>query len=52
MIKASEGGGGKGIRLVRNESDFEVNFRRVQVHLMRLSFPGDFFFFFKLWESK
>lgn len=31
MIKASEGGGGKGIRLVRNESDFEVNFRRVQV---------------------
>lgn len=31
MIKASEGGGGKGIRLVRSESDFEVNFRRVQV---------------------
>lgn len=32
MIKASEGGGGKGIRLVLNESDFEVNFRRVQVN--------------------
>ncbi|VDO34627.1 unnamed protein product, partial [Onchocerca flexuosa] len=33
MIKASEGGGGKGIRLVRNESDFEVNFRRVQAEV-------------------
>ncbi|VDN04662.1 unnamed protein product [Thelazia callipaeda] len=33
MIKASEGGGGKGIRLVRNESDLEVNFRRVQAEV-------------------
>ncbi|EJW83009.1 hypothetical protein WUBG_06080, partial [Wuchereria bancrofti] len=33
MIKASEGGGGKGIRLVRSESDFEVNFRRVQAEV-------------------
>ncbi|VDK58372.1 unnamed protein product, partial [Gongylonema pulchrum] len=33
MIKASEGGGGKGIRLVRNESEFEVNFRRVQAEV-------------------
>lgn len=31
MIKASEGGGGKGIRKIRCEAEFEVNFRRVQV---------------------
>lgn len=40
MIKASEGGGGKGIRQVRSEAEFEVNFRRVQVNhiLMRIFF--------------
>lgn len=30
MIKASEGGGGKGIRRVTCEADFEISFRRVQ----------------------
>lgn len=33
MIKASEGGGGKGIRQVRSEAEFEVNFRRVQAEI-------------------
>ncbi|KHN74327.1 Acetyl-CoA carboxylase [Toxocara canis] len=33
MIKASEGGGGKGIRQVRCEAEFEVNFRRVQAEI-------------------
>ena len=30
MIKASEGGGGKGIRMCRNEQDFPGLFRQVQ----------------------
>uniref|UniRef100_A0A915AGR3 Acetyl-CoA carboxylase n=1 Tax=Parascaris univalens TaxID=6257 RepID=A0A915AGR3_PARUN len=33
MIKASEGGGGKGIRKIRCEAEFEVNFRRVQAEI-------------------
>ena len=31
MIKASEGGGGKGIRKCNNEKEFRMNFRRVVV---------------------
>ena len=31
MIKASEGGGGKGIRQVENEADFPSAFRQVQI---------------------
>jgi len=30
MIKASEGGGGKGIRMVQNQADLETNFVQVQ----------------------
>jgi biotin carboxylase len=30
MIKASEGGGGKGIRKVTNGDDFENSFRQVK----------------------
>ncbi|MFH4976395.1 hypothetical protein AB6A40_003104 [Gnathostoma spinigerum] len=33
MIKTSEGGGGKGIRRVSCEAEFEVNFRRVQAEI-------------------
>lgn len=31
QIKASEGGGGKGIRKCKNEADFKENFQQVQV---------------------
>jgi acetyl-CoA carboxylase/biotin carboxylase 1 len=31
MIKASEGGGGKGIRKCEHVDDFAINFRQVQV---------------------
>lgn len=33
MIKASEGGGGKGIRKCSTDEEFRLNFRRVQVRL-------------------
>ena len=35
MIKASEGGGGKGIRKCNNGEEFRVNFRRVQAEVPR-----------------
>lgn len=31
MIKASEGGGGKGIRKCNNDDEFRLNFHRVEV---------------------
>ncbi len=34
MIKASEGGGGKGIRKVSKESDFATMFKQVITHLL------------------
>jgi biotin carboxylase len=39
MIKASEGGGGKGIRQVTNRDDFENCFRQVKFNF------SDFFFY-------
>lgn len=39
MIKASEGGGGKGIRKCANEQDFILNFRRVQVSFFKMILP-------------
>lgn len=36
MIKASEGGGGKGIRKCINDEEFRLNFRRVQVSFVLL----------------
>lgn len=33
MIKASEGGGGKGIRKVDNADDFPAAFRQVSSHV-------------------
>lgn len=33
MIKASEGGGGKGIRKCNSDEEFRLNFRRVQVSI-------------------
>lgn len=33
MIKASEGGGGKGIRKANNEEDFITHFRQVQAEV-------------------
>jgi biotin carboxylase len=33
MIKASEGGGGKGIRKCNTDEEFRINFRRVLVCL-------------------
>lgn len=38
MIKASEGGGGKGIRKCINDEDFRLNFRRVQVQFIYFNF--------------
>ena len=35
MIKASSGGGGKGMRISRSEEDFEVNFQSAQVERPR-----------------
>lgn len=43
MIKASEGGGGKGIRKVEKEADFHVMFRQVQNEV-----PGSPIFVMKL----
>uniref|UniRef100_A0A7E4WC75 Acetyl-CoA carboxylase n=2 Tax=Panagrellus redivivus TaxID=6233 RepID=A0A7E4WC75_PANRE len=42
MIKASEGGGGKGIRKCTNEQEFVLNFRRVQAEV-----PGSPIFLMK-----
>lgn len=36
MIKASEGGGGKGIRKVTEESELEAAFRQVRKPVLRL----------------
>lgn len=36
MIKASEGGGGKGIRKCTSDQEFILNFRRVQVRIFKL----------------
>lgn len=38
MIKASEGGGGKGIRKVEHPDDFAAAFRQVNIILNMLSF--------------
>ncbi|XP_071847877.1 acetyl-CoA carboxylase-like isoform X3 [Apostichopus japonicus] len=46
MIKASEGGGGKGIRKVEKEADFHVMFRQVQNEV-----PGSPIFVMKLAKS-
>ncbi|KAJ8027759.1 Acetyl-CoA carboxylase [Holothuria leucospilota] len=46
MIKASEGGGGKGIRKVESEEDFGVMFRQVQNEV-----PGSPIFVMKLAKS-
>jgi acetyl-CoA carboxylase/biotin carboxylase 1 len=46
MVKASEGGGGKGIRLVRNQSDFEHAF-----HMVTKEVPGSPVFIMKLVEN-
>jgi len=43
MIKASEGGGGKGIRKVTNAEDFPAAFRQVQSEV-----PGSPVFVMKL----
>ena len=43
MIKASEGGGGKGIRKVENFEDFPTAFRQVQTEV-----PGSPIFIMKL----
>ncbi|CAD5217041.1 unnamed protein product [Bursaphelenchus okinawaensis] len=42
MIKASEGGGGKGIRKCNNDEEFRINFRRVQTEV-----PGSPIFLMK-----
>jgi acetyl-CoA carboxylase / biotin carboxylase 1 len=42
MIKASEGGGGKGIRKCISDDEFRVNFRRVQAEV-----PGSPIFIMK-----
>lgn len=42
MIKASEGGGGKGIRKCVNDEEFRLNFRRVQAEV-----PGSPIFIMK-----
>lgn len=42
MIKASEGGGGKGIRKCLNDEEFRLNFRRVQAEV-----PGSPIFLMK-----
>jgi acetyl-CoA carboxylase/biotin carboxylase 1 len=42
MIKASEGGGGKGIRKCMNDEEFRLNFRRVQAEV-----PGSPIFIMK-----
>ncbi|TMS36122.1 hypothetical protein L596_003371 [Steinernema carpocapsae] len=42
MIKASEGGGGKGIRKCNNDEEFKINFRRVQAEV-----PGSPIFLMK-----
>jgi acetyl-CoA carboxylase/biotin carboxylase 1 len=43
MIKASEGGGGKGIRKCENLDDFAIQFRQVQAEV-----PGSPIFLMKL----
>ena len=35
MIKASSGGGGKGMRISRSEEDFEVNFQSAQMESIK-----------------
>uniref|UniRef100_A0A8L8K586 Acetyl-CoA carboxylase n=1 Tax=Heligmosomoides polygyrus TaxID=6339 RepID=A0A8L8K586_HELPZ len=46
MIKASEGGGGKGIRKCKNEADFKENFVQVQTEV-----PGSPIFIMKCVEN-
>lgn len=46
MIKASEGGGGKGIRKVTDPADFPAAFRQVQTEV-----PGSPIFVMKLCTS-
>lgn len=46
MIKASEGGGGKGIRRCNNDDEFRINFRRVQAEV-----PGSPIFLMKCMEN-
>jgi biotin carboxylase len=46
MIKASEGGGGKGIRKVENFEDFPTSYRQVQTEV-----PGSPVFIMKLAEN-
>ena len=46
MIKASEGGGGKGIRLIRKFQDFELGFHGVQKEV-----PGSPIFLMRLVEN-
>jgi biotin carboxylase len=46
MIKASEGGGGKGIRRCNNDEEFRLNFRRVQAEV-----PGSPIFLMKCMEN-
>ena len=46
MIKASEGGGGKGIRLVRDKKNFEQSFIQVQREV-----PGSPIFIMKVVEN-
>ena len=46
MIKASEGGGGKGIRKCKNEEEFVISFHRVEVEV-----PGSPIFLMKCMEN-
>jgi biotin carboxylase len=46
MIKASEGGGGKGIRKAKNRDEFENYFRQVQIEV-----PGSPIFLMKYVDS-